>query len=199
MTDETAAPSEPFEPTILSLRDLGVSPGSAKGVERFIALPPYVQAGIDYVPTGGGTDAQLDISGMVEGMAYHLRFDADYVGPCARCLEPATFHAHVDAYQVHDPRAVPVPEDEEGEELRSDHVDDERMELDLTGWAREEVGLLFPTKVLCREDCPGLGSTYADPPSEDEVDADGNPIDPRWAALKALQSGDADPGDAPAG
>ena len=47
--------------------------------------------------------------------------------------------------------------------------------------------MLFPTKVLCRPDCPGLETSYADPPSEDEVDVDGNPIDPRWAALKQLQ------------
>lgn len=191
MTDATEQPTrEPIEPTILSLRDLGVSPGGAKHVETFIALPPYVQAGIDYVPTGGGVDSELDISGMIEGMAYHLRFDAAYVGPCARCLEPATFHAVVDAYQVHDPRAEPLGPDEDGEELRSEHVDDEKMELDLTGWAREEVGLLFPTKVLCRPDCPGLETTYADPPSDEEVDAKGNPIDPRWAALKALQQSD---------
>lgn len=188
MTDPTPATeqTEP-EPTILSLRDLGVSPGSAKHVETFIALPPYVQAGVDYVPTGGGADSELDISGMVEGMAYHLRFDAGYVGPCARCLEPATFHAHVDAYQVHDPRAVVLEDDEEGAELRSEHVDDEKMELDLTGWAREEVGLQFPTKVLCSPDCPGLETTYVDPPSDEELDVHGNPIDPRWAALKALQ------------
>jgi uncharacterized protein len=166
--------------TAFSLRNLGIGPGQAKHADVFIDLPPYVQAGVEYVPTGGGVDASLDISEMIEGTAYHLSFAADYVGPCARCLEPATFHAHVDAYQVHDPR-------EEDEELRSEHIDDVEQELDLTAWAREEVGLIFPTKVLCRPDCPGLETTYADPPSEDEVDADGKPIDPRWAALKALQ------------
>lgn len=171
-------------PTIYSLRDLtSISSGQAKQDEVFVALPAYHQSGIDYVLKGGGVKAKLDISLMVDGLALRIRFTADYDGPCSRCLEPAVFHADIDAYQVHHPN-------EQDEDLRSEHVNDLEQEIDLTAWAAEEVGLQFPTKVLCKVDCPGLDTSYGDPPSEDEVDLHGELIDPRWAALKKIQEPD---------
>lgn len=195
--------------TTFSLRDLGLSPGQARHDELELELVPYVQGAVDYVDAGGkapalapkgvakapaepvgieysvvddAVTAQLDTTAMTEGTSFRLRFQADYTGPCARCLEPAAWSANVDAYAVHDHTA---PEDDD--DLRSEHVDDATNLLDVSAWAREEVGLLFPTRVLCRKDCRGLcgecGVNLNDHPDH----AHEKPVDTRWDALKDLQ------------
>lgn len=193
---------DPRMGTTFSLRDLGISPGQARHEELELELRPYVQgavelvidgdkapvlapkapppARIEYAVLDGTVPARLDITAMTEGHSFRLRFEADYTGPCARCLEPATFHVDVDAHAVHDA-------DTDDEELRSDHVDDRANQLDVSGWAREEVGLRFPTSVLCRPDCRGLcpqcGADLNEHPDHEHE----QPTDSRWDALRALQ------------
>src|SRR5688572_30302047 len=102
--------------TTFSLRDLGLSPGQSRHDELELELVPYVQGAVDYVDAGGKAPAlapkgvakpaaepvgieyaviddkvtaQLDTTAMTEGTSFRLRFQADYTGPCARCLEPA--------------------------------------------------------------------------------------------------------------
>lgn len=195
--------------TTFSLRDLGISPGQARHDELEVELVPYVQGSVDYVDAGGkapalapkgapkapatpvgieytvpdGTvTAQLDTTAMTQGTSFHLRFHADYTGPCARCLEPAAWSADVDAWAVHDPDA---PEDDD--DLRSEHVDDATNTLDVSAWAREEVGLQFPTRVLCGPDCRGLCGECGINLNEHPDHAHEKPTDSRWDALKDLQ------------
>ena len=182
--------------TTYSLRDLGISPGQSKGEDLSLTLLPYRQGGVDFVPEHGGkapaaatisyeprtspVPARLDLTAMTDGTSFRLRFEADYDGPCSRCLEPATWHADVDAHAVHDP-------DADDEELHSDHVDDKAHELDVTGWAQEEIGVDFPTQVLCREDCRGLCGQCGVNLNEHPDHAHEKPTDSRWDALKDLQ------------
>lgn len=187
--------------TTYSIRDLGISPGQAKHEELSIELVPYVQgavdyvdaggkapvlsapqpaaAGIEYAVAGGAVPGQLDVTAMTEGESYRLRFAATYSGPCARCLEDASWSVDIDAHMVHD-------SDAEEEELRSDHVDDQHSELDVSAWAREEVGLRFPTKVLCRPDCAGLCPQCGINLNDNPGHAHEKPTDSRWDALKGL-------------
>ncbi|MCB0879668.1 MAG: DUF177 domain-containing protein [Thermoleophilia bacterium] len=182
--------------TTYSLRDLGISPGQSKSEELSLDLPPYHQGGVDFVPEHGGkaptaatvayvpvtspVPARLDITAMTEGTSFRLRFSADYEGPCSRCLEPASWHVDIDVFAVHD-------EASDDEELRSDHVDDTVHELDVTGWAQEEVGVEFPTQVLCREDCRGLCAQCGVNLNDEPDHAHEQPTDSRWDALKDLQ------------
>lgn len=182
--------------TTFSLRDLGISPGQSRVEELELELPPYRQGGVDFVPEHGGkvpaagivayepatspVPARLDVTAMTEGTSFRLRFEADFEGPCSRCLEPAAWHVDIDAHAVHDERA-------DDEELRSDHVDDQTHELDVTGWAQEEVGLVFPTRVLCRAGCRGLCGECGVNLNEHPDHAHEKPTDSRWDALKALQ------------
>ncbi len=195
--------------TMFSLRDLGISPGQARHDELQVELVPYVQGAVDYVDAGGkapalapkGTrrapatpvgieytvpdgavTAQLDTTAMTEGTSFRLRFHAAYTGPCARCLEPAAWSADVDAWAVHDPDAA-----EDDDDLRSEHVDDSTNMLDVSAWAREEVGLQFPTRVLCRPDCRGLCGECGINLNEHPDHAHEKPVDSRWDALKSLQ------------
>ena len=190
-------------PTTYSLRDLGINAGQAAHAELELELVPYVQGVIKYVdaggergpalspkvPTndgiaytveGGAVPAKLDVTAMTEGVSFRLRFHADFSGPCARCLEPATWSADVDAHSVHDA-------DTDDEDLRSDHVDDSTNLLDVSAWAREEIGLRFPTKVLCRADCRGLCAQCGIDLNEHPDHAHEKPADSRWDALKGLQ------------
>lgn len=189
--------------TIFSLRDLGLKPGQARHDELELELVPYIQGAIEYADDHGGgkpskskqpgkppgiaysvvgdrVDAQLDTTAMVEGTSFHLSFHADYSGPCARCLEPATLSMDVDAWVVHDPAAL-------DEELRSDHVDDKLDALDVSAWAQEEVGVLFPTRVLCRPDCLGLCPQCGLDLNTAPDHAHEQPADTRWDALKDLR------------
>ncbi len=191
--------------TTYSLRDLGINAGQATHADLDLELVPYVQGAIDYVDAGGekgpalaprvpshqgieyvvagGTvPARLDVTAMTDGVSFRLRFAAEYSGPCARCLEPATWSANVDAYAVHDADA---PEDDD--DLRSEHVDDQTNLLDVSAWAREEVGLRFPTRVLCRPDCRGLCGECGINLNEHPDHAHEKPVDSRWDALRDLQ------------
>ncbi|MCW2925915.1 MAG: hypothetical protein JWM98_3319 [Thermoleophilia bacterium] len=191
--------------TTFSLRDLGISPGQSRHDEMDVALPPYVQGAIEFGDDTGGGKApksqqpgpppgiaygvagdtvavQLDTTAMTEGTSFRLRFEADYSGPCARCLEPATLHIDVDAHEVHDHDA-PV----EDEDLRSEHVDEQALLLDISAWAQEAVGLRFPTRVLCRPDCRGLCPVCGVDLNEHPDHAHEQPVDTRWDALKGLQ------------
>lgn len=192
--------------TTFSLRNLGISAGQARGEELSLELPPYRQGGVEFIPEHGGTapaagtieyvvadapvPARLDVTAMTDGLSFRLRFEAQYAGPCSRCLDPATWHAEVDAHAVHD-------FDTDDEELRSDHVDDQANLLDVTAWAQEEVGVRFPTQVLCRRDCRGLCGQCGANLNEDPDHAHERPPDSRWDALRALQvEGAADEPDA---
>ncbi|MCW2928561.1 MAG: hypothetical protein JWM86_2529 [Thermoleophilia bacterium] len=188
--------------TTYSLRDLGINAGQAKQIELELELVPYVQGAIEYVDAGGekgpvlgpkppvssgieyevaggSVPAKLDVTAMTEGNSFRLRFAATYTGPCARCLEPASWSVEIDAHAVHDA-------DTDEEELRSDHVDDQTNLLDVSAWAREEVGLLFPTRVLCRPDCRGLCAQCGENLNDNPDHGHEKPSDSRWDALKEL-------------
>jgi len=195
--------------TTYSLRDVGLSPGQSKHEELELELPPYVQGAVElvidgakspvlapkapppqrveYVPGGGPVPAKLDVTAMTEGHSFRLRLQEEYVGPCARCLEPAMFQADIDAHIVHDP-------DSEADDLRSDHVDDQLNLLDVSAWAQEEVGLVFPTRVLCRPDCRGLCVECGENLNDNPEHGHEKPPDSRWDALRNLQLEDSPEG-----
>ena len=56
-----------------------------------------------------------------------------------------------------------------------------------TGWAQEEVGLQFPTQLLCRPDCRGLCPQCGENLNEHPDHAHEVQTDSRWDALKGLQ------------
>jgi uncharacterized protein len=169
--------------TTYPLRNLGISAGQSKHEELELELMPYVQAGVAYASPVGTVPAKLDVTMMTEGLSFRLRFEADLVGPCARCLEDAKLHVNIDAHAVHDSEV-------EDDQLRSEWVDDEAVELDVTGWAQEEVGIKFPTRLLCRKGCRGLCDTCGIDLNQVEGEhTHDKPADSRWDALRTLQLG----------
>lgn len=171
--------------THLDLRDLGLSAGQSRREQVELTVQPYRQSGVSYVMQGSDTvPAQLDVTVMASGMHLRLRFDAKLVGPCARCLEDAVVPVHVDSHEVHDPAAG-------DDDLVSEFVDDDQHRLDLAAWAQTAVGLEFPARVLCREDCAGLCTQCGTNLNASTCDCTVDTHDPRWDALKGLKLDDA--------
>jgi uncharacterized protein len=168
----------------LDLAGLRLSAGEGRRLELAVGIEPLTLGSERYAIDPDPVTVRLDVSRMMGGgYALRLRFDAAAVGPCMRCLKPATPLVEVEAREVDRPGAAREDGDEE---LESPYVRDQT--LDLRAWVRDAFALAMPAKVLCREDCPGLCPVCA--ADLDEVGPDHRherPPDPRWAKLRELE------------
>lgn len=153
--------------------------GEGRRLDLHVGIDPLSLAGERYPAEPALVPARLDISRTTgDGYALRLRFEVRLVGPCMRCLDPASPTFAVDAREVSQAR--------ETEELSSPYVKGET--LDLHAWARDALALALPTKLLCQPDCEGLcqdcgvnlNSVSADHAHESTPD-------PRWAKLSELR------------
>ncbi|GAC1435787.1 MAG: hypothetical protein NVSMB51_05920 [Solirubrobacteraceae bacterium] len=162
--------------------DLGalqLSPGEGRRLTLEVPLARLEFGGQRYGGEATAAAVTLDISRMHHaGWALRMRFASRIVGPCMRCLEPASPLVAVDAREVEQGGA--------GEELASPYVDGET--LDLAGWARDAFALAAPEQILCRPGCLGLCPICAANLNErGPGHAHDSAPDPRWAKLRNLQ------------
>ena len=142
-------------------------------------LEPFVLGGEPYAAEPHRTQAELVVQRAATGDVFQLGFSTALEGPCMRCLAAARVAVEVDAreYEASDSGA--------DEELRSEYVAD--GELDVGAWARDQVALAVPDRILCRPDCAGLCPVCGkDLNVEPHVHAEAA-VDPRWAALESLR------------
>ena len=142
-------------------------------------LEPFYLGGQRYEVEPHAVPVELDVSRPSGATLFDLRLRARVTGPCMRCLGLADVAVEVDAREFHDPGAPA------GDELRSDYVADEQ--LNVSAWARDAVAHEIPDQVVCRPDCAGLcpvcgKDLNVEPHTHDETAAD-----PRWAALEELR------------
>jgi DUF177 domain-containing protein len=162
-----------------SLRTVKLRPGEEYRDAIELELEPFELGRQRYLPVPETVPAEFVISKASTGTVLELRFTARLHGPCFRCLDDAVLELSIDAreYQATSPG--------EADELMSQYVEDDR--LDLVAWAHDAVALALPDKILCRPDCAGLcavcGKNLNDEPHAHE-DA---PTDSRWAALESLR------------
>ncbi|MBC7645327.1 MAG: DUF177 domain-containing protein [Thermoleophilia bacterium] len=168
--------------TTIALRDLKMVAGEGRSVELATDLAPWSQGGFAYATVGDRkVNARIYVSAMDgAGWAFHLRFDTVVHGPCARCLEDARVALRIDTHEVHDPTQ------KDDEDLYSFFVDRDEV-LDVSEWAFDAVGIEFPTKVLCRDDCKGLCPSCGINRNEDTCSCDLSNPDPRWEKLRELK------------
>ena len=163
----------------LSLRTLKLRPGEQHRDEIELELEPFELGGQRYLPVPEKVPAELTVSRATTGTVFELAFRIRLHGPCYRCLEDAVLELPIEGreYQATNPG--------EAEELRTQYVTDDR--LDLAGWARDASALELPDKILCRSDCAGLcpvcGRNLNDEPHTHEEEAGY----PRWSALAELR------------
>jgi uncharacterized protein len=165
---------------IVDLERLALSHGQARALDLEVGLDPIEIGGQTYAPTGGGSEARLDVSRTSTGYALRLRFSSELTGPCVRCLEDAASSIEIDTREV----------DQKGtadEELRSPYVSEGNLDLDR--WANDALVLALPSQPLCRPDCAGLcpvcGESLNDADPEAHRHSQGG--DPRMAKLRDLK------------
>jgi uncharacterized protein len=153
--------------------------GEGRRLELSVAIDPLELGGERYAAEPQLVPARLDVSRTnADGYALRLRFRATLIGPCMRCLEPASRTFGVDAREVAQPGG--------GEELSSPYL--EHGLLDLHAWARDVLVLSLPPKLLCRDDCAGLCSVCGtDLNAVDGAHEHAREPDPRWAKLSELR------------
>jgi DUF177 domain-containing protein len=165
--------------TRFPLRRLRLRSGDEHRDAVSIELEPFDLGGQRYLPVPQEVEAALTIVQATTGLDLRVSFDVRLHGPCMRCLEDAVLDVHVDAREYHasDPGA--------GDELRSEYVVDDQIEL--SAWARDAIAIALPVQILHAPDCAGLcpicgKNLNLEPHTHDDV-----PGDPRWAALEELK------------
>jgi len=159
------------------LARLRLTSGEGKLLDLFVHVDPFDYGGSRYSVTPELLPARVDVSRTTgNGWALRLRFAAELVGPCMRCLEDAGPTFDVDAYEVHQPGG--------GEELTSPYITDE---LDVEAWARDALALALPAQITCRPDCAGLCAECGANLNEDPSHAHEREPSPRWAKLSELK------------
>jgi uncharacterized protein len=161
------------------LAGLRLSPGEGRRLTLATPIEPLLLGSERYAAEPASVPVELSVSRMTGGgYALRLRFCAEVVGPCMRCLNQASPRVEVEAREVDRPGG--------GDELDSPYVHDET--LDLAGWARDAFALAMPVKILCREDCAGLCPVCAADLNEAGPEHHHEPApDPRWAKLRELK------------
>lgn len=165
--------------TRFSLRRLRLRSGESHADAVSIELEPFDLGGQRYLPVPQEVGSALTITRATTGLDLRLAFAVRLHGPCMRCLADASLDVTVDAREYH------AAEAGAGEELRSDYVVDEQ--LDLSAWARDAVALALPVQILhdpgCLGLCPVCGKDLNVEPHEHEDES----LDPRWSALEQLR------------
>jgi uncharacterized protein len=134
------------------------------------------------VPDGSPITVALELESLSDGIVLTGTADADWTGPCRRCLGPAHGHVHVRLRELYQP----TPTSEDAFELSGDV-------LDLWPAVREGLMLELPLAPVCREDCAGLCPVCGADRNVAPCDCDTSVRDERWGALDALRDHD-DPG-----
>lgn len=174
---------DPRAPLVLDTRELGRRPGSQRKLS--LDVPAPAQLGIEFlgVPEGDLIHLDLRLEAVMEGVLLTGTASATLVGECVRCLDAISDDSRVSLQELY---MYDVPDNDEDEDVSK--LEDDL--LDLEPLLRDAVVLALPFQPVCREDCPGLcpecGARLADDPDHQHEQA----IDPRWAGLEGLVTGD---------
>lgn len=182
-----SAHSDPHGPFVFDVRPLGRQPGSQRAEHRTVPAPAGF--GVELVGVQEGADVELDIrlEAVMEGVLVTGTARAPLTGECARCLDPLTSGIEAEFQELFCYLAV---RERDGEVTEEDHYLDGDL-LDLEPVCRDAIVLALPLSPLCSGDCPGLcaecGARLAD---VGPGHGHGDGVDPRWAALRLLDTAD---------
>ena len=165
--------------TRFPLRRLRLRSGDEHRDAVEVELEPFDLGGQRYLPVPQTVEAELTLVQATTGLDIRLAFDVRLHGPCMRCLADAVVDVSIDAREYHADDAGA------GEELRSEYVVDDQLEL--SAWARDAIALALPDQILHATDCAGLcpvcgKDLNVEPHTHEDVVAD-----PRWSALEELK------------
>jgi uncharacterized protein len=165
--------------TTFNVRNVRLRPGEQFRDVREVDLEPLELGAQRYVPVPENPEAALTLTQTSSGLVLELELDVRILGPCMRCLADAGLDVSVNAreYQATSPG--------ESDELTTPYLSEGK--LDLSAWAHDAVALALPDKILCRHDCAGLCPVCGKDLNREPHEHEGEPADPRWAALSELK------------
>ena len=179
-----SSPHRPLDPRsglVLDTHELGRRPGAMKVVRASIEAPADLGIAVIGVPPGSPVELDLRLESVVEGVLVTGTVRVQVRGECVRCLGPISDELEVDIQELYVYPGVEL-DDDLASRLEGDLIDLEPL-------LRDAVVLDLPFQPLCRDDCAGLcvecGANLNENP-EHRHEAD---LDPRWAALRALEGG----------
>jgi uncharacterized protein len=165
--------------TRFPLRRLRLRPGEEQRDVVPIELEPFELGGQRYLPVPYEVEGDLTVAQATTGLDLRLAFDVRLHGPCMRCLEDAVQDLHIDAREYH------ANEPGDAEELRSEYVVDDQLEL--SAWARDAIALALPDQILHAPDCAGLCPVCGKDLNVEPHTHDEDTPDSRWSALEELR------------
>jgi len=177
-----SSPHRPLDPRsglVLDTRDLGRRAGAMKVIQTSVPAPADLGIDVIGVPPGSPIELDVRLESVIEGVLVTGSARVLLSGECVRCLIEISSSQEVDIQELY---VYPGSEatEEEASRLEGDLIDLEPL-------LRDEVVLDLPFQPVCRPECAGLcvecGVRLDDHPGHTHAPS----IDPRWAALRALE------------
>jgi len=164
-------------PYLLPIRDLARHPGESRAFELDVVVPEGFGNAVIGVPAGSTLGIRGRLESLHEGILVTADIDATAEGECVRCLTPVTEPLRVAFQELF----AYSGESDFDYVVGLDSIDLEQV-------VRDTVVPALPFQPVCSEDCAGLcpecGVRLLDHPGHEHE----APIDPRWAALKGLET-----------
>lgn len=178
--------NHPTAPFTVNVFDVSHRIGEEREVRLDETLAERWGEGVAFVDHGQTVSIDLRLEGLHDGILVSADVDTTAVAECVRCLEPVTIPIQVEFQELF----AYSPTEELEFSVHDNHVNCEQL-------VRDAVVLALPFQPLCAVDCLGLdpetGEKLTEPRSQDA-----STIDPRWAALEALASGNKTTANKPA-
>jgi uncharacterized protein len=171
-------------PSALRVRDLAHRPGEMREHSLDVEVPDAMGAGLIGVRQGAELHIDVKLEGLHEGVLVSGHASVDATGECSRCLIDISEPIEVDFAELF---AYDASEDFDFF-VRDDHVDTEQV-------VRDAVVLSLPFQPVCRPDCPGLDPVTGERLADLGEQPARQVLDPRWAALSAIELDDSTDGD----
>ncbi len=156
--------------------------GEVKRIAVDYRLTPDEMYGIHFEDDLHAVGEVTDSAGY---MRLSLSISVPYTAECARCLD----EVKGEFSEIFERTVVTkgaIDEDKLEESVDEYAVLDEDGKLDVDDEILETLVLLFPKKILCKEDCEGLCQRCGKPKRDGDCGCPTKEIDPRLAVLKKL-------------
>jgi len=181
---------DPRNPLVLDVRELGRRAGAMTAVTRTVPAPPDLGVVVIGVPEGSDIELSVRLESVIDGVLVTGTALVQVAGECSRCLDPVSFQEEIDFQELFLHPAT----DSHGRPSRDELPDGDLPTLegdllDLEPTLRDAIVLALPIAPVCRDDCPGLcplcGFRLEQDPTHQH-----DQVDPRWAALQAMLTGE---------
>jgi uncharacterized protein len=148
-------------------------------------VPAPKDLGLELIGVRQGAELVLDLrlTSVTEGVYVSGTITSPLVGECGRCLREINDSISVDIAELYAYENSTTDETTEEDEIG--RVRDDLIDLEPA--VRDAVVLALPPNPVCRADCPGMCPDCGTPWDDLPADHSHEQIDPRWAALNALQ------------